>query len=80
MIASMYQRKMKAAFVIAVFIILAGIVVLFIDLPHSSDEWFNLISIGLVGMLMISIAIFSRHKYMNVKDIHIPERIPVLFN
>ncbi|MDQ0298494.1 hypothetical protein J2S78_000902 [Salibacterium salarium] len=73
MIASMYERRMKAANRIAVVIFLIGIVVLLIDWPDSSDDWFNLISIGILGLLMISIASSSRKKYLDVKDIHIPD-------
>jgi len=37
MIASMYKRRMKAAFVFAALIFIIGIIVYFIDQPDSND-------------------------------------------
>ncbi|WP_240377059.1 hypothetical protein [Bacillus piscicola] len=72
MIASMYQRRMKAAFIISIVIFLIAVGVILIDWPDSSDDWLTIFSIGMVGLFMGTIAFSSRKKYIDVKDIHIP--------
>ncbi|RSL32878.1 hypothetical protein D7Z54_12690 [Salibacterium salarium] len=73
MIVSMYLRRMKIANRITIVIFLIGISMLLIDWPDSSDDWFNLILICIVGLFMASIAYSSHKKYVDVKNSHIPE-------
>jgi len=46
MIATMYKRRMKAAFALSSIVMLIGISVFFIDRPDSLQNWLNLSSIG----------------------------------
>ncbi|WP_091664191.1 hypothetical protein [Alteribacillus iranensis] len=73
MIASMYDRRAKAAWLVTAVIFLITVIILLIDWPDSSNDWGTIASIGFVGLAMAGVAMSSRSKYNEVKDIHIPE-------
>jgi len=73
MIATMYKRRMKAAFALSSIVMLIGISVFFIDRPDSLQNWLNLSSIGIVGLFLFFTGVSNQIKYNKVKDIQIHE-------
>ncbi|MEK5270004.1 hypothetical protein NSR00_04000 [Aeribacillus sp. FSL K6-8394] len=73
MIATMYKRRMNAAFALSSIVMLIGISVFFIDRPDSLQNWLNLSSIGIVGLFLFFTGVSNQIKYNKVKDIQIHE-------
>lgn len=73
MIATMYKRRMKISLTIAVVILIIGITVVMIERPTSFESWSTISLIGVTCLFMGIVSITSRHKYLQVKDIPIPE-------
>ncbi|MFD2762420.1 hypothetical protein [Lentibacillus juripiscarius] len=75
MIAEMYQRRMKGTVVAAVAVLAIIAVWLLFNWPHSGKDWLEASVLLLPLGFIIAVGFTSRHKYHQVKDIHVPEAV-----
>jgi hypothetical protein len=73
MIAEMYKRRMKVAFVLSAIVMMMGIAVFIIDRPDSEKDWFNIISIGIMGLFLFSFGVVSRRNFIKLKEVQFHE-------
>ncbi|WP_430787090.1 hypothetical protein VBD025_15535 [Virgibacillus flavescens] len=74
MIAEMYQRRMKGSIVALVALLAVIAVWILIVPPQSGGEWLEISVLALPLAFLIAICFTSRHKYLQVKDIQVPEK------
>ncbi|RYG72345.1 hypothetical protein EU245_10745 [Lentibacillus lipolyticus] len=73
MVADMYKRRMKGAMVGGVIVLAVVAVWLLFNPPQSGQDWLEVSAFSLPLAFMIGVGFESRHKYLQVKDIHVPE-------
>lgn len=72
MIAEMYKRREKLAYIAFIALVLIGTGFVFYTSPSSTEEWLESAALFLPALMMAGIAIASRIKYHKVKDVAIP--------
>ncbi|WP_377890089.1 hypothetical protein [Alkalihalobacillus sp. R86527] len=73
MIAEMFKRREKSAYVVLVLLFALGAVFLAFNMPETNREWLEVLMLLLPVLFMVFVAVNSRQKYNQVKDMEIPQ-------
>ncbi|WP_175991464.1 hypothetical protein [Bacillus sp. Marseille-Q1617] len=73
MIASMYIRRERRAYIVSAALLLAAGGFIAFTTPESAEQWLECLALLLPALMMLGIALASRSKYNKVKGADIPE-------
>jgi hypothetical protein len=72
MIADMYKRREKLAYIGFISLVLIGVGFVFYSSPSSTEQWLESVALLFPALMILGVAIASRNKYNKVKGLAIP--------